>query len=116
MQHHMAQGIPHLPVPHASRPILAIDTAPHHPVNRHPSLAVPRDMTLREHRSTRTIHDQLLPSASGKLVTSTPGLSQSINIFAISKKNLNLLRHYDTLYHATMLTPSFPCRVRQTAY
>ncbi|KAF9013262.1 hypothetical protein BDQ17DRAFT_1487844 [Cyathus striatus] len=45
--------IPHMvPIPHNSRPILAIDTAPHTSVPRHPSLSGPRDILAGDVRPT----------------------------------------------------------------
>lgn len=63
MQHRVTQGLPPVAsLSHASRPILAIDTAPQLATNRHPSLSAPRDLLGGELHSpsiTRPIPDPM---------------------------------------------------------
>ncbi|TFK40803.1 GTP binding protein [Crucibulum laeve] len=70
---HSISHLSHMgPIPQHSRPILAIDTAPHSVVHRHPSLSVPRDMLSGDPRSataTRPPSDSMPNSGSAK----TPG-------------------------------------------
>ena len=64
--HHVPQGVSQIgPIPHSSRPILAIDTAPHPAaVHRHPSLSVPRDLYGGPGPVTRPLSDTMTPGVS----------------------------------------------------
>lgn len=77
LPHRVPQGLPPMgPLSHGSRPILAIDTAPHAAANRHPSLSAPRDVLGGEVHSppiTRSIPDALPTSISAR----GPGPSKS---------------------------------------
>ncbi|KAG6820719.1 hypothetical protein H0H93_012772 [Arthromyces matolae] len=64
--HHLPQGIAHLGgISHGTRPILAIDTAPHQAMHRQPALTGPRDILSGDVRSGhRTMADSMPGSGS----------------------------------------------------
>ncbi|KAG6854646.1 hypothetical protein C0991_003294 [Blastosporella zonata] len=66
--HHHAQGMAHMGnLPHGTRPILAIDTAPHPAMHRHPTLSGPRDILTGEIRSgQRPMADSMAGSGSAR--------------------------------------------------
>ncbi|KAF8231734.1 hypothetical protein L208DRAFT_1275368 [Tricholoma matsutake] len=65
ISHHISQGVSQIgPIPHSSRPILAIDTAPHVAVHRHPSLSVPRDLYGGAAPVTRPLSDTMTSGVS----------------------------------------------------
>ncbi|KAF8073709.1 GTP binding protein [Lyophyllum atratum] len=66
--HHLPQSMTHIgSLSHGSRPILAIDTAPHQAMHRHPSLSGPRDILGGEIRSgQRPMSDSMATSASAR--------------------------------------------------
>lgn len=67
--HHGPQGMSHLAsLPHNSRPILAIDTAPHQALPRHPGLGGHRDIHGDMHSApiTRSLPDSMGSSASAR--------------------------------------------------
>ncbi|PFH54063.1 hypothetical protein AMATHDRAFT_53868 [Amanita thiersii Skay4041] len=72
LSHQVPQGLHIGPIPHSSRPILAIDTAPNTIVHRHPSLVVPhRDVLSGElHSSVTRLPPDPLPSS---ISARTPG-------------------------------------------
>lgn len=76
--HRHPQGIPSMGAQsHASRPILAIDTAPHLSAN-HPSLSVPREVLggeIRSAPSTRAMPDLLLSASARASAPSQSGLT-----------------------------------------
>ncbi|RDB17826.1 Cell division control protein 11 [Hypsizygus marmoreus] len=70
VQHHLPQSMAQIgSLSHGSRPILAIDTAPHQAIHRHPSLPAPRDILggdIRPSQVSRPMPDSMAPSASGR--------------------------------------------------
>lgn len=70
--HHVSQGVSQIgPVPHSSRPILAIDTAPHGGAHRHPPISVPRDMYGGSGPVTRPLSDSMASGGSTRGPTSS---------------------------------------------
>ncbi|GLB38336.1 putative TRAFAC class TrmE-Era-EngA-EngB-Septin- like GTPase superfamily, septin GTPase family protein [Lyophyllum shimeji] len=66
--HHLPQGMALMgSLSHGSRPILAIDTAPHQSMHRHPSLSGPRDILAGDMRSgQRPMPESVSTSASAR--------------------------------------------------
>ncbi|KAH0586192.1 hypothetical protein H2248_007451 [Termitomyces sp. 'cryptogamus'] len=68
VSHHHPQGVAHMAnLSHGTRPILAIDTAPHQAMHRHPALSGPRDIMSGEVRSGhRPMTDSMTASGSAR--------------------------------------------------
>lgn len=88
MAHRVTQPLPPVAsLSHGSRPILAIDTAPHPNANRHPSIPVPRDMLGGE------IHSPSIPrNVPDPLSTPIPVRGVAPSKYLIAESHLDGLK------------------------